>query len=173
MAAGWAPSAHNAQPWRFIVIADAQVKRELAGAMAKTWAADIAKESVSVEPEIFRLRMERFATAPALIMACLSMDSMAKFSDDEKQGCERDLAVQSVAAALENLLLAAHSMRLGACWFCAPAFCKGTVRQVLGIPAQVEPQALIALGYPAEEPPVPPRKHLSEYCFRDKWGEKF
>ena len=35
VAAGWAPSAHNAQPWRFIVLADASVKRELAEAMAE------------------------------------------------------------------------------------------------------------------------------------------
>ena len=43
VAAGWAPSAHNAQPCRFIVLADQSVKRLLAKAMAKSWATDIAK----------------------------------------------------------------------------------------------------------------------------------
>ncbi len=42
-AAGWAPSAHNAQPWRFIVLSDPQVKRRLAEAMAEAWAADMDK----------------------------------------------------------------------------------------------------------------------------------
>ncbi len=171
-AAGWAPSAHNAQPWRFIVLVDPQVKRRLAEAMAKAWAADLAKDGVSVEPETFKLRVERFASAPALVLACLSMEGMAKFPDDERQRCERDLAVQSLAAALQNLLLAAHSLGLGACWFCAPAFCKETVRETLGIPAEVEPQTLIAVGYPAEEPPAPSRKQLGDYCFRDRWDEK-
>ena len=44
-AAGWAPSAHNAQPWRFIVLADPEVKRKLAEAMAKSWAADMVKKA--------------------------------------------------------------------------------------------------------------------------------
>jgi F420 biosynthesis protein FbiB-like protein len=171
-AAGWAPSAHNAQPWRFIVLVDPQVKRRLAEAMAKSWAADMARDDVSIEPETVRLRVERFATAPTLVLACLSMEGMAKFPDGERQRCERDLAMQSLAAAVQNLLLAAHALGLGACWFCAPVFCKETVREVLGIPGEVEPEALIAIGYPAEEPPVPPKKQLGDYCFKDRWGAR-
>ena len=173
VAAGWAPSAHNAQPWRFIILADALVKRELAEAMAESWAADIAKDGLNIEPEKFKFRVERFATAPVLILACLTMDGMDNFSDEKRQKCERDLAMQSLAAALQNMLLAAHAKGLGACWFCAPGFCKETVRKVLKIPDEVEPEALIAMGYPAEEPPVPSKKPLGDYCFRDKWGEKF
>jgi F420 biosynthesis protein FbiB-like protein len=138
--------------------------------MANAWAADIAKDGSKVEPETFKLRVERLATAPALVLACLSMEGMAKFPDEERQLCERDLAMQSLAAALQNLLLAAHARGLGACWFCAPAFCKETVREVLEIPDEVEPEALIAIGYPAEEPSAPPKKQLGDYCFKDRWG---
>ena len=172
VAAGWAPSAHNAQPWRFIILADALVKRELAEAMAESWAADIAKDGLNIEPEKFKFRVERFATAPVLILACLTMDGMDNFSDEKRQKCERDLAMQSLAAALQNMLLAAYAKGLGACWFCAPGFCKETVRKVLKIPDEAEPEALIAMGYPAEKPPKPPRKMLDDYCFRDRWGRK-
>ena len=170
LAAGWAPSAHNAQPWRFIVLVDPRLKRRLAETMANAWAADMAKEGTTVEPDTFKLRVERFATTPTLMLACLSMEGMIKFPDVERQRCERDLAMQSLAAALQNLLLAAQSLGLGACWFCAPAFCKETVREVLEIPDEVEPEALIAIGYPAEEPSTPPRKQLGDYCFKDRWG---
>jgi len=173
VAAGWAPSAHNAQPWRFIVLADAQVKRELAEAMAESWAADMAKDGLNIEADKRRVRVERFATAPVLILACLTMDGMRKFSDKKRQNSERDLAMQSLGATLQNLLLAAHAKGLGACWFCAPGFCKETVRRVLKIPDEVEPEALIAIGYPAEKPPVPPKKLLGDYCFKDQWGGKF
>ena len=172
-AAGWAPSAHNAQPWRFIVLADPQVKRRLAEAMAKAWAADMAKDGVSVEPETVKLRVERFADAPALVLACFCMEGMARLPDAERQGLERDLALQSLAAAMQNMLLAADSLGLGACWFCAPSFCKQTVRETLEIPSEVEPEALIALGYPAEEPPAPERKRVGDYCFKDRWGRSF
>jgi F420 biosynthesis protein FbiB-like protein len=173
VAAGWAPSAHNAQPWRFIVLADASVKRELAEAMAESWAADMAKDGLKIEADKRKTRIERFATAPVLILACLTMDGMMKFSDKKRQNSERDLAVQSLGAALQSLLLAAHAKGLGACWFCAPGFCKETVRKVLKIPDDVEPEALIAMGYPAEKPPVPPKKLLGDYCFKNKWSGKF
>ena len=52
--------------------------------MAEAWAADMAKDGVAVEPEMFRLRVERFATAPALVLACLSMEDMDKFPDSEE-----------------------------------------------------------------------------------------
>ena len=168
--AGWAPSAHNAQPWRFIVLADAGVKRELALAMADVWAADMAHDSVTIDEQKRAAKVERFANAPVLILACLTMDGMQKFSDERRQKCERDLAMQSLGAAIQNLLLAAHSKGLGACWFCAPSFCKENVRKVLKIPVAVEPEALIALGYPAENPPTPTKKRLDEYCFLDEWG---
>jgi F420 biosynthesis protein FbiB-like protein len=170
--AGWAPSAHNAQPWRFIVLTDPRAKSRLAEAMAKAWAVDMARDGVSVEAEKFRLRVERFANAPAVILACISMDAMTRFPDVEQQRLERDLAVASLGAALQNLLLAADSSGLGACWFCAPSFCKETVREALEIPKEVEPSALIALGFPAEKPAAPTRKQLGEYCFRDRWGGK-
>ena len=172
-AASWAPSAHNAQPWRFVVLADPPIKRQLAEAMAKAWAADMAENGGSIEPETLKLRVERFASAPALVLACLSMEGMIEFSDADKQMLERDLAVQSLGAAVQNLLLAAQSAGLGACWFCAPTFCKETVRELLGIPDEVEPQALIAMGYPAEEPIAPSRRQVGDFCFRDKWGRRF
>jgi len=172
LAAGWAPSAHNAQPWRFIVLVDPKVKRRLAVAMAEAWRADMVEDGISIEQKTFNLRTERFATAPTLVVACLSMTDMAKFSDEKRQKCERDLAMQSLAAAVQNMLLAAHSLGLGACWFCAPAFCKETVRQVLKIPVEVEPEALVAIGYPAEKPPVPSKKPFGDYCFVNQWGIK-
>ena len=169
-AAGWAPSAHNSQPWRFIVLEDASVKRRLADAMADAWAKDLQKDGLTVQVEKRAERVERFANAPVVILACFTMDGLRKFPDAERQMYERDLAVQSFGAALQNLLLAAHAKGLGACWFCAPAFCKETVRKVLKIPDAVEPQAFVAMGYPAEKPQVPIKKLLEGYCFVDMWG---
>ena len=60
------------------------------------------------------------------------------------------MAVQSVALACQNLLLAAHDVGLGACWLCAPLFAPDLVRAALDLPAQWQPQAIITLGYPAE-----------------------
>ncbi len=173
IAAGWAPSAHNAQPWRFIVLTEEAAKKDLAEAMAEAWAEDMAKDGVKIEEDIHRVRVERFASAPVVILACSTMEGMYKQPDEERRKVERDLAMQSLGAAIQNLLLTAHAKGLGACWFCAPSFCKATVRAALKIPDEVEPQALIALGYPDEKSIAPTRKVLGDYCFTNKWGKKF
>lgn len=173
VATNWAPSAHNAQPWRFIILDDPAVKRALSKDMAQSWVADMSKDGVKIGKDVYEVRVERFASAPVAILACSTMDSMYKQPDAEREKVERDLAMQSLGAAMQNLLLAAYAKGLGACWFCAPAFCKAIVRGTLGIPKEVEPQALILMGYTSEEAPVPIRKALSDYAFKNKWGLKF
>lgn len=170
-AAGWAPSAHNSQPWRFIILQDINVKRSLAEKMAQAWAVDMEKDGSTVDDSKRLERKERFASSPVLILACLTIEGLRKFPDAQRQSFERDLAVQSLGAGLENLLLAAEASGLGACWYCAPAFCKDVVREMLHIPREVEPSAFIILGYPAETPSSPKRKKISEYCFVDVWGK--
>jgi len=171
--ASWAPSAHNAQPWRFIVLSEDSSKRGLAEVMAKSWAEDLIKDGQKIDDEMFHAKLERFATAPVLILACLTMENMTRQPDHKRQNVERDLAMQSLGAAMQNLLLTAYKKGLGACWFCAPAFCKETLKKYLEIPKEVEPQALVAIGYPAEKPEAPLRKGLGEVCFRGKWGCTF
>jgi coenzyme F420-0:L-glutamate ligase/coenzyme F420-1:gamma-L-glutamate ligase len=172
VAAGWAPSAHNSQPWRFIILENPSVKRELAEAMADVWVADAEKDGAKVDAKMRQERVDRFVNAPTLILASSTLEGLRKFPDQKRQMFERDLAQQSLGAAMQNLLLTAHALGLGACWFCAPGFCKETVRKVLGIPEAVEPEAFVIIGYPAETPSVPPKKSLPENCFLDMWGTK-
>ncbi len=172
-AARWAPSAHNAQPSRFIVLADPLAKRSLAVAMAQAWLADLKKDGDS--PASRRASadasVERFANAPVLVVACLTMNGVKQFPNEERQRCEHDLAVQSLSAAIQNLLLTVHAKQLGSCWYCAPIFCKSAVRKALKIPDDVEPQAIITIGYPAEKPNPPPRRPLKETVFLNEWGK--
>jgi len=171
-AAGWAPSAHNSQPWRFIVLSDLALKRELASALVESWASDLEKDGLPLQEQDRKERFERYADAPVLILACFTMDGLRKFPDLARQSFERDLAIQSLGASLQTLLLAVHEAGLGACWFCAPGFCKQTVRKILNIPDVVEPEAFIIMGYPDEKPPAPTKKSVDQYCFKNKWGEQ-
>jgi F420 biosynthesis protein FbiB-like protein len=172
-AATLAPSAHNAQPWRFIVVKENGLKLKLARAMAAHWKKDLAKNEVSAKEceSMVIASVERFSKAPAVVVPCLTMAEMHKYPDKRRQRIEFLMGVQSVAAAIENMLLAIHAMGLGACWFCAPLFCPKTVRKVLKIPSDVEPQALITLGYPAYQPKTPPRKPLKEIVHLNGWSE--
>jgi nitroreductase len=70
------------------------------------------------------------------------------------------MGTQSVALAGLQLLLAAHAEGLGGTWICWPLFAPEETRQSLDLPSEWEPQAMIFLGYPAEEPEIPGRNSL-------------
>ncbi|MCP8305140.1 MAG: nitroreductase family protein [archaeon] len=166
-----APSAHNAQPWRFIVITDQDLKVRLAKAMARSWRDDLSKNGVS-DMEMERLiesSKERALNASILILACLTMEDMDKYMDG-RRNFEYIMAVQSVSAAIQNLLLAIHVRGLGACWRCAPLFCMEVVREVLNIPESFYPQAIVEVGYPVEKVKMPPRKPLKDVVRYNGWG---
>jgi len=170
----WAPSAHNAQPWRFIVIKDSATKQKLAKAMASRWDKDMRKNGISKEQResLTKASAERFENAPIIILVCLTMENMDEYPDDRRKKIEYVMAVQSVAAAIENMLLAAHGEGLGSCWFCAPLFCQDVVGKILKIPQHIDPQALITLGYPADRPNPPPRKTLEEIVHQNHWRHR-
>ncbi len=152
-AATWAPSAHNRQPWRFVAITSPTVRQDLALAMGARLRADLTADNVPsevIEKDVSR-SFSRINGAPALILACMSMADMDRYPDPKRAAAERVMAMQSTALAVQNLLLAAHAEGLGACWMCAPLFCPDVVSTQLDLPVDWEPQALITLGYPAEQ----------------------
>ena len=162
--ARWAPSAHNAQPWRFRVIQRAGLKERLAREMAIRFQEDLERGGCQRDRAIQQAdaSIERFSTSPALIVACIDPSQMDRYPDATRKRAEEIMAAQSLAAALQNLLLAATACGLGACWYCAPLFCPDVVRKVLLLPDHYIPQALVTLGYPAETPAPPARLPVDE-----------
>ncbi len=147
----WAPSAHNRQPWRFAIVTEPATRQALAFAMGQRLRDDLAADrrpSEEIETDV-RRSFSRINGAPVLIVVCLSMVDMDRYPDDKRSAAEYTMAVQSTALAAQNLLLAAHSEGLGACWLCAPLFCPDIVVKTLDLPPDWQPQALITLGYPA------------------------
>lgn len=162
-AATYAPSAHNRQPWRFVVIQSADDKAGLARAMGDRLRRDLTADNAPsevIEADVSR-SYDRLTSAPVLVLLCLTMAEMDVYPDPARQALEQVMAVQSVAMAGQNLLLAAHGQGLGACWMCAPLFCPGVVSEYLGLPGDWQPQGLVAMGYPAQER-TKPRKALGE-----------
>jgi F420 biosynthesis protein FbiB-like protein len=152
-AALWGPSAHNRQPWRFVVLQEAASRIALVDAMSARLEADLRADGLpeaAILKDVNRSR-ERLTGAALLILVCLTMADMDRYPDERRSHSEKIMAVQSVAMASQNFLLLAHAEGLGACWTCAPLFCQETVRQSLDLPDELEPQGMIALGYPAEE----------------------
>jgi coenzyme F420-0:L-glutamate ligase/coenzyme F420-1:gamma-L-glutamate ligase len=167
----WGANAHNSQPWFFIVVVDHEVKKRLLDEMAEQWLEDLIGDGVPWENavKVVEAGKERSMRASALIVACLSMREMETYWDSGRSRLEYIMGVQSLAAALQNILLALHSMGYGACWRCSPLFAPEAVRKVLEIPDDVEPQAMVEVGLKGLETHGV-RKPLKEVVFLNRWG---
>jgi F420 biosynthesis protein FbiB-like protein len=162
--AAFAPSAHNRQPWRFVAITAQSVKENLAEAMALDFKRDLQRDSVppeKIQVQIKRSK-DRITSAPLAILLCLDMSEMDSYPDEKRQRAERTMAVQSVAAAGLQLLLAAHAEGLGGVWACWPLFAQETIQRTLDISESWEHQAMFFIGYPVEMPEPRERKPLQE-----------
>jgi F420 biosynthesis protein FbiB-like protein len=166
--ATYAPSAHNRQPWRFVVVTDLSVKTRLAEAMAEDFERDLRRDGVApekIQAQIKRSR-ERIGTAPLVILLCLDMSEMDAYPDAKRQQAERTMAMQSVAAAGLQLLLAAHAEGLGGVWVCSPLFTQETIQKTLNLSKAWEPQGMFFVGYADE---LPKEKAMKDIQSLIKW----
>lgn len=167
-AARWAPSPHGAQPWRFAVLTNPQPKRLLASAMAEAWKRNLEMDQQSEDVVTVRLdkSRNRILGAPVVIIPCLHLADLDRYPDAERQAAEEVMAVQSLGAAIQNLLLSAYTVGLDGGWMCAPLFCPDVVCAALGLDAALVPQALITLGYAASDPPRRERLSVGDLVVR-------
>jgi coenzyme F420-0:L-glutamate ligase/coenzyme F420-1:gamma-L-glutamate ligase len=162
--ATFAPSAHNLQPWRFVIIANIDVKIQMAEDIASRFREDMLADGLSevtiksrVEQTIRRAR-----EAPVIIILCRDITQVKSQPDLQRQQVEELMSMQSVAIAGLQLLLSAHAEGIGASWICWPLFAKEETRHALDLPSDWEPEAMFFLGYPGEQPEIPEKRPLSE-----------
>jgi len=162
--ATFAPSAHNRQPWRFVVIKDPAIKKHLSDAMAEEFERDLEKDKLAaseIEKRVTKSR-ERITKAPVVIILCVDMSEMDNYPDERRKKAEYMIATQSATNAGMQLLLAAHAEGLGGVWVCSPMFAQETVQSALNISETWEPQAMFLLGYPADIPELRARKPIED-----------
>jgi nitroreductase len=149
--ARWAPTSGNRQPWRFLVLTDPVDKQRLAG-----------------------LKEQHCTSAPLLVFLGMDQSVYGFLGDDE-----RSLYIDGGAAAMQ-MVLTAHAAGLGTCW---NHFADDLIRsrpknvtryrefrEAMGIPLQVAPVAIIAVGRPQYVPPVPARTDIDDLLLRPSPG---
>jgi nitroreductase len=168
-AAVTAPSASNKQPWRFLVITNPGLKNRMASAVR----AAVERVAAHIEPqfeEAFRAYGDyftRFENAPVVMvplyrpLTLLSSMVGAGLSLEDQQNItvmEQQSGIVSVSLAMENMLLMAHDLGLGASGLTGPLIAMNTLHEMLSVPAGWSIVSLIAVGYPDEQPVAPARK---------------
>ncbi len=140
-AARLAPSGKNSQPWKFIIVRDPEMRKDLAVAS----------------------RNQNFmARAPIIIVACGYPDRSYP-----KQGNYMKSWPIDVACAVDHLMLQACEEGLGTCWI--GAFEEKDVKSLLGVPDDVRVLALTPLGFPDENPSFRGRRALEEIISNESY----
>lgn len=147
---------------------DQAAKTRLAEAMAQDFERDLVRDGVALEKiqAMTKRSKERITSAPVAILLCLDMSEMDSYADEKRQHAEWMMAVQSVAAAGLQLLLAAHAEGLGGVWVCSPLFAQETIRKTLELSENWEPQGMFFVGYPDELPKSKEMKDLDSLVKR-------
>jgi nitroreductase len=141
-----APSAGNLQNWKFIVVTDKDARRRIADAA---------------------LQQRWMETAPVHIIVCSEPEKAEQFYGIRG---ERLYSIQNCAAAVENILLAAHAQGLAGCW--VGAFDEEMLKRVLGIPDIVRPQAIVPVGYSSETHRKATRQPMYDKVFIESFGSR-
>ena len=168
-----APTSSNSQGWEFIVVRDPQVKRGLARIYRQLW--DLYnslghrnqhKPKKRKMEDATQWQVEHFEEVPVIIVACLKgwYIPFIHLATTSYFG--------SIYPAVQNLLLAARAINLGATLTTIPIWNLIAARRVLGLPWKVTPCAVIPLGWPQGRYGPTTRKPVHEVVSFDRYGNR-
>jgi nitroreductase len=146
----WAPSGMNRQNWKFFVLAGERKEGLLSiSSTSLQYLEPQLQQLYAEKPKIIestRRFFKRLGEAPIVVCAYFEPANM-----------EDVTSFQNVAAAIQNLLLAAHAEGLGTCWMTGPVTVANEISRFLGV-KDMTLVAITPMGYPDETPKVPPRR---------------
>jgi nitroreductase len=152
-AARKAPSGNNSQPWRFIVVEDADARRALA--------------QVSHDQQWMTM-------APVHIAICADLGARAETDilfDEETSGMDAKRVIRDTAIAVDHMMLRAVELELGSCWI--GWYTQEAIKPLLRVPSHVFVLGILVVGHPAEQPNPRPRQSLEDLVCRGTWGTPF
>ncbi len=143
--ATYAPAAGNIQNWRFVIIDEQEKKEKIANAAVKqTWIAD----------------------APVVVVVCSDNVNLERFYGDRGV---KFYSIENCFLAIENMLLAAVAFSIDSCIIAA--FDERAIKRILKLPEEIEPLAIIPLGYSKEEPFKKTSLDVENITYFNEWGK--
>lgn len=160
-----APTAGGGQEWYFIIVVSEDKRKRIHDLLKKAhvvYAEKVRRKPMrreSIEKWIKAME-EGMYLAPVYIAGYVDLREPI-YSDNYRE-LERLWAHQSIAAAFENMILAAWSIGIGSVWLGVPLLMEKEFNEVLKPPSGLELAGILALGYPEEQPKPRKRRSLEE-----------
>jgi nitroreductase len=165
-AATFAPSAENTQPWVFIVVRDAPARAQIGELTQRQWeqgGRDYSRPRLTgtMFEDVERGAMGGIAGAPVVVVV-----------GSDTSRCNEAVLDSSIFPAVQNLLLAANAVGLGAALTTLTTSAR-ELQDLLALPDHVRPMAVVPLGHPARRLRPPRRAPVAEKTFRERYGERW
>jgi nitroreductase len=171
-----APSGGNRQQWRFLVVKDPQIKRQVQRyykialdevVVPRYRVSDpppgVTREQYERQLDAVIYLTEHFHEAPVWIVACL----------DEGDQPPTPRSGASIYPAVQNMLLAARTLGLGATLTTRHLLFEAEVEAILGLPPGVHSYAIVPIGYPLGRFGPVRRGQLADVVYLDTWGQRY
>jgi nitroreductase len=169
-----APTGSNSQSWHWIVIRDRAVKEKLAGLYRRSWAiyGGLGRRLRGADPKTSRIidavqwQVDHFEDIPVLVIPCLRglrLNAVPIFASSY---------YGSVYPAIQNFLLACRAEGLGAALTTLPLWSTILARRALGLPLNVQPIAVIPVGWPKGRYGPVTRKPVEKVVHYERWGNR-
>ena len=177
-----APTGNNGQNWEFIVVKDRHVKEKLAKRNRQLWNISYRTmirgmaahdDSMAKTARAVQWQADHFTEIPVLVVACLRLG----VREGRVPIIRMPHAVESgyygsVYPSVQNLLLAARAMGLGASLITLPLWRVGSARRTLGLPHSVTPVCVVPLGWPRGRYGPTTRKPVEQVTHLDVYGNR-
>jgi nitroreductase len=177
-----APTSSNGQNWEFIVVKDARIKKKLAKRYQQGWSiyfrtvirrVAARDESMAKTARAVQWQVDHFTEIPVLVVACLRLGAregrvpFVPMPHPVESG-----HYGSIYPSVQNLLLAARAMGLGACLITLPLWSVTSARRTLNLPLAVTPYCIVPLGWPLGRYGPTTRKPVAEVTHLDTYGNR-
>ena len=180
-AARQAPSGENAQPWRFIVVKDADTRKKLGliagGSSGRRFTAEFVTKKMQARFSTLEDEAKKKAAFEKLTSGQVSA-FLADAPLDIIVVGKKDVwdLPYDTSAAIENILLMVTALGLGACWVIAPCIDirdEERIKALLGVPEGFKAISIISIGHPTRPHRPRPRLAINELVFSETWGEAY
>jgi nitroreductase len=172
-----APTGSNGQNWEFVMVKDRELKDRLGKRNREAWTLYggvgkfVARNDENMQKVLRAVewQADNFADIPTLVVACLRgnrvpMVPLPPIAVSSYYG--------SIYPSVQNLLLAARAMGLGAALITLPLWSTASARAILGLPFAVQPCCVVALGWPRGRYGPTTRKPVGQVVHLDRYGHQ-
>jgi nitroreductase len=177
-----APTGNDGQNWEFIVVQDARVKEKLAQRYRQAWKVqrDVVLRHVAAQDESMakivrsiQWQIDHFTEIPVLVVACLRLGARdGRLPVVRMPHVAESAYWGSIYPSVQNLLLAARAMGLGASLITLPLWSQTSARAILGLPRSLTPCCIVPLGWPRGRYGPTTRKPVEQVVHRDAFGNR-